>query len=144
MEKRYFGKVLTPTDNGYGYLVVHLRDTHRVSRYVHRLVAEAFIDNPNMLPVVNHLDHNKTNNAVDNLEWTTQKENVIYSADRMRKPREHYKRTGTGEKYITMRNGKWRFSIRTKQLSFDKCFDTLCGAIAAREVIIGGKEHYAG
>ena len=58
--------------NYYGYYTVLLFDDSKdkfISKFVHRLVAESFIDNPKLLPCVNHKDENKTNNYVDNLEW---------------------------------------------------------------------------
>lgn len=59
-----------------GYKIVSLsRYGVSVDTSIHRLVAAAFIPNPNGLPVVNHKDGNKTNNHVGNLEWCTHKEN---------------------------------------------------------------------
>lgn len=60
-----------------GYLRVAIYDKeHKQHRkLVHRLVAEAFIPNPDNLPQVNHKDGNKQNNSVDNLEWCTHSEN---------------------------------------------------------------------
>lgn len=63
--------------NGRGYLKVFLPtgDGKRTSRPIHRLVACAFLDNTERLPVVNHIDGNKHNNDVTNLEWVTHQEN---------------------------------------------------------------------
>ncbi len=72
-------KEVTRHDNARGYLKVFLRrdeDGKRVSKPVHRLVAEAFILNPAGLPVVNHIDGDKYNNAVSNLEWVSYCENT--------------------------------------------------------------------
>ena len=73
------GQLISPAKTRDGYLKVTLSKNHK--RYyfrVHRLVAEAFIDNPNNYPVVNHKDENKLNNRVDNLEWCTNKYNCNY------------------------------------------------------------------
>lgn len=60
-----------------GYCYVGLSKKGNLKKYrVHRLVAEAFIPNPNNLPIINHKDENKINNCVNNLEWCTQYENV--------------------------------------------------------------------
>lgn len=65
--------------NNKGYAVVDLyRDNKRKQVLVHRLVATAFIDNPDKLPCVNHKDENPKNNNACNLEWCTQKYNMNY------------------------------------------------------------------
>jgi hypothetical protein len=73
------GKMLKLTPNPYGYIIVQLWNKQKCYQQgVHRLVAEAFIPNPNNLPVVNHKDEDKTNNCVENLEWCTVKYNTNY------------------------------------------------------------------
>lgn len=62
-----------------GYLMIGLRKEgkHKNLR-LHRIIAEAFIPNPDNLPCVNHKDENKTNNTVENLEWCTPAYNNCY------------------------------------------------------------------
>lgn len=63
-----------------GYCKIGLCKNNKTKRYmVHRLVAKAFIDNPYNKNQVNHIDGNKQNNRVDNLEWVTPKENTEHS-----------------------------------------------------------------
>ena len=67
------GKILKANPNQSGHLIVNLYDNEGRSKkaLVHRLVAIAFIENPDNLPCINHKDEDKTNNCVDNLEWRT-------------------------------------------------------------------------
>lgn len=69
-------RILFQEVNHKGYLRIMLR-RHPVARFfVHRLVAGAFLQNVECLPVVNHKDRNKQNNRVSNLEWCTQADNI--------------------------------------------------------------------
>lgn len=73
-------RYLKPTIKPKGYLDVKLiKDGVSKHFYVHRLVAEHFIPNPNNLPQVNHKDKNPSNNNVENLEWCDNSYNVLYS-----------------------------------------------------------------
>lgn len=86
--------ILVPNITKYGYVrSVLTKDKKHKSYAIHRLVAEAFISNPENLPFVNHKDENKSNNKVENLEWCTAKYNSNYGTciDRIRE-----KNTGKG------------------------------------------------
>lgn len=75
-------KILKPGIN-HGYCIVELSKNNNKRKFsIHRLVAESFLDNPNKLPQVNHIDQNKQNNRVDNLEYCTSKYNIRYSKAR--------------------------------------------------------------
>lgn len=132
-------KIMSATDNGNGYKIVGLRtpsDVRRHNHYVHRLVAAAFVPNPNGYTVVDHIDHDRANNTATNLQWITQKENVRRSRHLMKKPKNF--KTNTGEKYISRqaRDGLFRVTVRhwdtgrRKQIGV---FETLKDAKEARD-----------
>ena len=73
---RKYDKILSASKKDNGYYTVSINGNNE---YVHRLVAKAFIDNPNNLNEINHKDEDKSNNRVDNLEWCTKSYNVSYS-----------------------------------------------------------------
>lgn len=75
-------RILKPQQSGCGYLFVRLATmvNGKINKeYVHRVIATAFITNPNNLPQINHKDENRTNNHVDNLEWCDAKYNMNYN-----------------------------------------------------------------
>ena len=72
-------RILKTGKNNCGYLHVQLcKEGKVITCRVHRLVAQAFIENPNNLPVINHKDEDKTNNCVDNLEFCSYSYNNSY------------------------------------------------------------------
>lgn len=91
---RWTKKIIIPSIGKNGYYMTSK------SKYIHRLVAEAFIPNPNNLRCVNHKDHNKLNNDVDNLEWCTYRHNNIH----------RYKSKYPGTSYDKV-NKKYRVTI---------------------------------
>lgn len=87
------GEILKATLNTWGYPCVTLcMKNKRKNKTVHRLVAEAFIVNPNNFPEVNHKDENKHNNCVDNLEWVTKKVNMNYGTRTKRASESRFKK----------------------------------------------------
>ena len=83
------GRILKPGKDRYGYLQLVLSKNGIMKTIkVHRLVAQAFLPNPNNYPQVNHRDEDKTNNTIDNLEWCDAKYNINYGTrtERVCKP----------------------------------------------------------
>lgn len=71
-------KLLKPHDNGNGYLTVCLwKDNRYKHKYIHRLVAEAFLPNPENKPCIDHINTNRDDNRIENLRWCTYSENLM-------------------------------------------------------------------
>lgn len=84
------GRIIKPVKCSNGYLEYQLRkDGKRKCHMAHRLVAQAFIPNPDNKEEVNHIDECITNNKVDNLEWVTPKENCNYGTRNKRSIENH-------------------------------------------------------
>src|SRR5271169_2748796 len=80
--KNFSGKWLSNKPRKDGYVIVNLFSEGKpVHKYMHRLVAEAYVPNPDNLPDINHLDCNPANNRKDNLEWCTTSQNIKYGYD---------------------------------------------------------------
>lgn len=79
-QRSTYHKEIKQRANVDGYMVITTGKTGtRRMMSVHRIVAEAFVPNPNNLPEVNHIDCNRANNCADNLEWCTHFDNIQYS-----------------------------------------------------------------
>ena len=106
-------KTLSPSRNGqYVEVQLFIKDVvyHKA---VHRLVAEAFLDNPAGKPFVNHKDGNKVNNHVDNLEWCTCQENIQHAWD-----------TGLNRSNADALKGiKWGSTSKYNNVTYDKSRD---------------------
>ena len=88
----YPGQVMKKYINNKGYYTARLSKNNKSStKLIHRLVAEAFIGNPNNLPEINHKDENKENNRADNLEWCTRQYNNNYGIQSKEGRRTSYK-----------------------------------------------------
>lgn len=109
-----YSKLLKPAVKPRGYLGVVLSKQNITSnKLVHRLVASSFIQNPTHLPEVNHIDGDKTNNAVSNLEWVNGSENLYHAYQNGLKFK-HGKSViciETGEVFDSVKSANERFGV---------------------------------
>ena len=101
------------SEHGYRYYRLSKNNIKRMF-YAHRLVAEAFLINPDNLPVVNHKDGNKLNNNIDNLEWVGYSENIKHAYNnnliKKNRKREYYKKNFPNEEWKKIPNYNYSVS----------------------------------
>ena len=99
------GRILSPYKKKNGYLQLSLNGDEKREKhaYIHRLVAAAFVPNPNNLKQVNHINFNKEDNRAENLEWVTPQQNIL-----------HFRQSALAKKYDT----KKAKTLRTKSLQY--------------------------
>ena len=125
-----YKKELKPNITRNGYATVELFKNKESKRLlIHRLVAFAFIENQNNLPQVNHIDENKLNNHVENLEWQTAKENMNFGTRAFRQNANTNYNTISAKMKLTQR-GKGNNNAKAvmqfdKSGNFIKRYDTL-------------------
>lgn len=90
VRRKSSGRTIKPQENAYGYLMVGIYEDKATCKrkYIHRLVAEAFLDGYFDGAVVDHIDGNTKNNRPENLRWVTQKQNIWDSYKRGKQRRE--------------------------------------------------------
>lgn len=116
-------KILKGNFDKDGYVKISMvNDENKSIRLsVHRLVAETFIPNPENKPQVNHIDGNKNNNSVENLEWMTAKENIHHAIDKLGVKYSRYidKMHEKNKKMIIRDDGKIYDQIKDVFLEYD-------------------------
>lgn len=110
--RRLLKRKPTIASNGYEYITLKANGIVKNAR-VHKLVAEAFLPNPNNYPVINHIDGDKSNNCVWNLEWCSRSHNTKHAIDNslMSPP--------TNLKDGVYVNGKNKFAVITNTMTGD-------------------------
>lgn len=127
------GELIGQFLNDQGYVCVRLSRPRKMMR-VHRLVAIAFIPNQTELPNINHIDFDRTNNRVENLEWCTQKGNLQHSANHGRMQRDYWIGKRSPSSKLTDEQVK---EIRARRAISNAPFRILASAFSVSKRTIG-------
>lgn len=122
------GNIAVLSDNGNGYKTCGIRLGEKlVRRYIHRLVAQAFIPNPDNLPQVNHIDCDKDNNCASNLEWISGSKNILHAhAEGRMKKRSEYgdikvlTKDQVYDLYLSVKRDKVGISEKARQMGIPR------------------------
>lgn len=123
----YTGKILKPAIS-LGYLFVHLcNNSKRKIFYVHRLVAQLFVSNPDNKPQINHRDGNRLNNHISNLEWCTSAENIKHAVEHNLIPscEDNYLAKLTQEQIFYIRDNPDNLTLKQLADMFGMAFQTI-------------------
>lgn len=138
-------KFMSPSDNGHGYKNLMLSKNGKLySYYVHRLVAEAYIPNPDNLPQASHLDESRDTNHINNLTWATEKENSNMPLHRERQIESKGKQcmcVETGVVYRSVREAERLTGINYQTISKVCKGDRGCKT-AGKHPVTGEKLHW--
>ena len=117
-KNRGYSKILCLKKHNKGYFQVELSKNGKTKTFlVHRLVAEAFIPNYNNMPFINHIDFNRKNNNVNNLEWCNQSQNMLHSANGEKKPISTIKINHLKKPKVRKRNEKIiQYDLKNKKI----------------------------
>ena len=108
--------------NGYYHVVLYKNET-RYTKLVHRLIADCFIENPENLPEIDHINRIKTNNRIENLRWATSQNNS------------HNKNNNSEHLNIQSRENKFQVKFLLKYYKICRTFDNLEKALEFRDII---------
>ena len=124
-------KFLKPIKKNNGYFIVNLYNDYkrRKSLLIHRLIAIAFLENPNNYPEVNHKDENKSNNKVDNLEWCSREYNENYGEKKEKELKTKTKNS--------CKNGRKEIGQYDKEGNLIKTYESLSEASKLNGISIG-------
>ena len=127
--------------NGYRAVELYLNN-NGYTVGIHRLVALAFIPNPENKPEVNHKDRNRSNNNVENLEWVTQSENVAHAYRNGVKPRPTYQNQPLQKEILDIIENKKYFSIREASRQTGHKRDTIRRSLDLNTPICNNTHHF--